>query len=441
MDEDTDDQTVTSIKTFQSHPRTRTHHMSGGHFFTKGALKKLLRKPRVANPETTPLTSPNMQLDPIEIQEQRALLRQFTNACASGRPSQICLHILGPGRDLSAKTIDGSTWTHVAIERKRSDVVGALIEAGADVGIANDRSVTPLMRAADFDNGEVVSLLINTRVDIEARDFKGRTALVYALTHRFESKAKYWSRDHHAMNPLLKWGANINSCDIYGNTPLHCYLFWLVATNDETCGPLMVLLDYPMDLTIRNKDGVSILDILTKFNSNPLERFDMSVAILKVASACITAGTTIKSRHWSAIDNLVSAARRADIAYVKFLLWRSLMRGQQLISPTWLREALFAGIAARSHIITRFLLSHIAMLDGKKSFKWITLNWITENWTQDGETILHALVRQELKEPVMVLKRGLNADVWGDLIVLHDRKSMTPIQLAKTKEFRMHLLE
>ena len=81
------------------------------------------------------------------------------------------------------------------------------------------------------------------------------------------------------------------------------------------------------------------------------------------------------------------------------------------------------------------------MLDGKKSFKWITLNWITENWTQDGETILNALVRQELKEPVMVLKRGLNADVWGDLIVLHDRKSMTPIQLAKTKEFRMHLLE
>lgn len=74
-----------------------------------------------------------------------------------------------------------------AIERKEPEVIGgipippqALIEAGADVNIANREGTTPLMAAAKKGDVDLVRVLLAHGVAPEAKDKRGLTAINYA---------------------------------------------------------------------------------------------------------------------------------------------------------------------------------------------------------------------------------------------------------------------
>lgn len=56
----------------------------------------------------------------------------------------------------------------------------ALIEAGAEIDIRDQRGATPLMLACLFGNIEMVKLLLESRADLEARDKEGWQPLNYA---------------------------------------------------------------------------------------------------------------------------------------------------------------------------------------------------------------------------------------------------------------------
>ena len=88
-----------------------------------------------------------------------------------------------------------------------------LINAGADPGYGDFQAVTPLMMAAQAGDWRTVKYITNLRrkIDVDAQDFKGWTALHYAA-----SKDAY-----KAINWLIEAGANRNLPDNNKRKPVH----------------------------------------------------------------------------------------------------------------------------------------------------------------------------------------------------------------------------
>ena len=105
---------------------------------------------------------------------------------------------------------------HLAASRGQTQVVKALITAGANVNQATKYGVTPLHYAVQFAPKPLsVYLLINAGADVNARDDNGTTPLHYAAFNGFTVKAQF----------LLAAGADINAWDDDGTTPINHAFF------------------------------------------------------------------------------------------------------------------------------------------------------------------------------------------------------------------------
>ena len=331
--------------------------------------------------------------------------------------------MLDTHQDSPAIIVEGSTWAHEAVACSRGDVVRALFLAGADVNKTGKYGQTPLMKAAANDDGSVVQDLLHAQVTIEARDSQGRSALFYAVCHGYEEDAESWPLEHHALITLLKAGAKVDARDMKGSTPLlHC-LDWLASTDDKIGGPLDVLLHYNPDLTLRTSAGLSTLDFVLKINN--------FVKPYQLALACIQKGLFIKPKSPSRVETLTSAARHGDVAYVKYLTWRSLIKGERDFEMPEFREALFAGVTASSTPIVTFLMVHMAAVDEVQSFTSIDLDWILEHWAKDGRTILHAAIKANMTELASMLREHLEATTWSQLLEVKDNEGRTAIQMMR----------
>ena len=109
--------------------------------------------------------------------------------------------------------------------------VAELLAAGADVnGASPYTGRTPLMVAADWLAADVLKLLLEGGADVNCRDYRGNTALMYAQTH-----------------PGLHGG---NNSVFYGAEP------------DATSVCTEMLLGAGADVLARNDDGISALDMI-----------------------------------------------------------------------------------------------------------------------------------------------------------------------------------
>jgi ankyrin repeat protein len=118
--------------------------------------------------------------------------------------------------------------------------VEALIQAGAQVDLANNENITPLMIAAYNGHLQVCEMLINLgRANVHHRDRSGKTALVLA------------SYEGHApvVRLLLAHGADVNNTDSYGWTALMLAAY---AGRYEVC---KVLLDHHADPSVATSNG------------------------------------------------------------------------------------------------------------------------------------------------------------------------------------------
>ena len=68
----------------------------------------------------------------------------------------------------------------ITSERCHDEVVLVLLEAGADIHLANNTGVTALMSASEQGHVEVVSLLLQAGADKNMADIDGDTALKFA---------------------------------------------------------------------------------------------------------------------------------------------------------------------------------------------------------------------------------------------------------------------
>ena len=104
------------------------------------------------------------------------------------------------------------TLLHLAASSGHLVVVDLLIRRGADVNACDDRQMTPLHGAARSDYADIAELLVTNRATVDAVSKLEQTPLHLAATFGCIDVATLL---------IVRFGANVNACDEWFDTPLH----------------------------------------------------------------------------------------------------------------------------------------------------------------------------------------------------------------------------
>jgi ankyrin repeat protein len=171
--------------------------------------------------------------DPVDsVATARALLdrdakvdraAQYVNSTAGWTPLLVAVHeghpavaavLLERGANPNARTEygDGATALLLSIQHKdgAEEEMQALVLKGANINAANDKGVTPLMKAADERLAGIAKVLIERGASVDARDHAGHTALMFAAG----------SDARGIVDALLAAGAQVNAKNDNGGTAL-----------------------------------------------------------------------------------------------------------------------------------------------------------------------------------------------------------------------------
>lgn len=119
--------------------------------------------------------------------------------------------LLGKGMDINQLDRNGRTALHLAALNESVDVVRALLDAGADVDIPDQRfGFRPLHFSARKGNAGVSELLVRYGADLDAQSLRGETALHLAVINGHPA----------VVTILLKYLARVDICDSNDKTPL-----------------------------------------------------------------------------------------------------------------------------------------------------------------------------------------------------------------------------
>lgn len=137
-------------------------------------------------------------------------IQDYETALAAGELSRLTQMYKADGAQ-APRGVDGKSVLHLATEWRRDTdrpaAIAALLSAGADPNVPDDRGNTPLHRASYGDCAECVSLLLRAGAQVSARNSKGVTPLHLC--------------DAVSIGVLLKAGADPQVRDEEGQTPLH----------------------------------------------------------------------------------------------------------------------------------------------------------------------------------------------------------------------------
>jgi ankyrin repeat protein len=132
--------------------------------------------------------------------------------------------LLQKGAEPQAINGKGETPLILATKSKQADAVRLLIQSGVDVNVASTSSptnrngtialvkLTALHRAAAFGPVEMVRELLKAGANVNARDSRSLTALIFAVATEYT--------DPQIVEALLQAGADVNARDNSGETPL-----------------------------------------------------------------------------------------------------------------------------------------------------------------------------------------------------------------------------
>ena len=171
-------------------------------------------------------TSLHLALQRAEVEIGRMLIGRGADVAAQNKdgvtPLHLALDLFGEMKmeavlmliedmPVAAQNKDGETPLHLASQYEEVEVVRMLIERGADVSAQNKEGETPLHRALEYGNVGVVRMLIESGTDVSAQNKDGMTPLHLASLHRRVE----------AVRMLIEHGADVAAQNKNGETPLH----------------------------------------------------------------------------------------------------------------------------------------------------------------------------------------------------------------------------
>mmetsp|Transcript_12744 Transcript_12744/g.29349 ORF Transcript_12744/g.29349 Transcript_12744/m.29349 type:complete len:322 (+) Transcript_12744:70-1035(+) len=172
-------------------------------------------------------------------------------ACRGGNANVVAA-LLDADADLGILDMCGNSALHAAVGHSalqgQTDTVRTLISAGASVNAVNMAERTPLFVAVERNNLELVRLLIDARADVNAAEAPGSIALHHAVD---------------LLSPevtccLLEAGANVNTPGFARNTPLH------LAVKNEARGQVLALLDGGADPNLPCELGITPAQLMAQ---------------------------------------------------------------------------------------------------------------------------------------------------------------------------------
>lgn len=184
------------------------------------------------------------------------------HATAHGQTDMVAA-ILAAGADVDVRSKGGDTALLSACiydgKNDNTKMVNLLLKAGAEVNATNDEGRTPLITAVLTDSPpSVIKALLRAGANVNKTYKNGISALHYAAA---PSQPNAPGETEDIIRMLLAHGAMINAPDSDGNTPLHGSV--LVG---YTAG-VRLLLQHKADATLCNKEGHTPLD-LTRQNKH-----------------------------------------------------------------------------------------------------------------------------------------------------------------------------
>ena len=115
----------------------------------------------------------------------------FLTACKNGQKGIVQAFIKKGGINYDKRDAMGCTPLYYACMKGARDIVKLLIDAGADVSLANNQSLTPLHSMARSGNKDIIKLLLDAGADINATDKEGRTPLLYTVHENKTEVSRY----------------------------------------------------------------------------------------------------------------------------------------------------------------------------------------------------------------------------------------------------------
>lgn len=154
--------------------------------------------------------------------------------------------------------VEGMNALHIAIKSQYLPAIEALLNKFPElISSPTKQGMLPIHLATLIANEDIIKLLLKYKADINAQEKKEgqQTPLHTALTIGRPQLA----------NNLLKLGADINAKDGYDTTPI------ILATEEKNLEAIKILLTYNPDLTLKNKEGNDVIDIILNAikNGNP----------------------------------------------------------------------------------------------------------------------------------------------------------------------------
>lgn len=219
-------------------------------------------------------------------------------AAMSDQSAEVVRMLIAKGADVRVIDRIGVTALHAAASGNDTDTVGILLDARLDVNARDANHFTPLMNASANGNTAVVKALLarGARVnDVSGRgDVKTHTAGqvkngLVALGGFTALHLAVATAPPELVKTLLDAGADVNAKEIRGMTPL----MMAVATDHANLEIVRLLLSRHGDLSARSPEGETALDWAFKFGSTAV------VTALKRAGA---AGGRTAPAHVPAAD-------------------------------------------------------------------------------------------------------------------------------------------
>ena len=224
--------------------------------------------------------------------------------------TKMAVTLIEAGADVNFQYSRGETVLITAIQEGHTEFVAALIEAGADVNFQNKKGETALMRAVsrrekeasgriNFEmweasrrkNTEMVIALIAAGADLNIQDIHGNTALMLAIQRKNIDIVK----------ALIDAGADLNIQDIHGNTAL------MLAIQQVSLWIADYLVVAGADVHLQNNKGETALKIA---QSSKYAEYNVIIAELLAAAREQQISAGAKESFWHQLRNIFSRVLR-----------------------------------------------------------------------------------------------------------------------------------
>jgi len=147
-----------------------------------------------------------------------------------------------------------------ALARRRLELALVLHQNGSSMDLRGWNERSPLDSAACQGDSEIIQVLLDLKVDINAKSFGDRTPLILALE-------RFIPNYFETIRLLLEYGADPNARRFDGFTPLHCTSAW------GTVKVTRLLLKYGADVEAVDESGRTAFQVASEEGRDEITKF------------------------------------------------------------------------------------------------------------------------------------------------------------------------